>query len=438
MLQRFPTILALFLAALPMAAQALTPAGPSWPLADMPRFWILGEGNAHFSLDAFYFHSKENYDSTGNVNSPTTMEHVRYGNSRFHLGFGFTPRVSLFAQADLRGVFVKNTQGSNVSDDENYGFGDSFVGLRWLVFRSNSTDRVYPTEWSPETWLALVESTWQFPLYAQTRGGKPPLGNQSNDFTLLGRAAWYTNEWLGFAGSAGYTHRTSSYSAGVPWSLRADFNFVQAKNTRLWLEFASFEGVSRSNNILNVTQPDPIPGGSLLFKSETPTLRTGTIGAGYLISKEWELTGAAIFTASGIDAAKGFGGALGLAWRPYQVPELKYADFRRKQLKRLEQEPMSYRRREVLRYEYSATVLRVSPSGNFFQIGFGKKDGLKPGDTFHVFPTEDFSGNQREPMALAVVRVSRADDSFLRVEQKYDRTFLTRPGYEARRVIYSE
>jgi hypothetical protein len=423
----------LFFFALPAWA-----VGPSWPLADMPRFWILGEGNAHFSIDGFYSHSKENYDADGRVNSPATMEHVRYGNMRFHVGFGFAPQVSVFAQADLRAVFEKNAQGTNISDSDNYGFGDGFVGMRWLLYRSKSTDRVYPSEWAPETWLALAETTWLFPLYAQAKPGKPPLGEQSNDFTVMGRLVWYANEWLGLAGGGGYTHRTSGYRAGIPWSLRADLNFLQQKNFRFWLDFQSFEALKGAGNVLNPTQPDPLPGGSLLFKSEAPTVRSATLGLGYLLSKEWEIAAGALLTASGINTAKGFGGALGLAWRPYQMPELRYEEYRRNQLRKLEQEPMSYRRREVLRYGFQATVLRVSGSGNFFQIGFGKKDGVKAGDSFQVFAPDDFSGSERTPIALAVVKVSRAEDSFLRIEQRYEREIQVKPGFEARRVIFTE
>lgn len=430
-------LLALTLVSLFCASPALA-VGPVWPLADMPRFWILGEGNAHFSVDGFYFHTKENYDNLGQVSQPPAMEHVRYGNMRFHLGFGFSPRVSVFAQTDLRSVFMVNAKGSNISDDENYGFGDTFLALRWLLYRSRATDRIYPSEWSPETWLALVEGSWNFPLYAQAKPGKPPLGDQSNDFTTMGRIVWYANEWLGLSGNAGYIYRTSGYSAAIPWGLRADFNFLQANKVRFWADLQSYERTLADDVVLNPMQPDPIQGGSLLFKSDSPTLRSVTLGAAYLLSKEIELAAGALFTASGINAAKGFGGALGLAWRPYQMPELKYDDYRRQQIQRLQTEPRFYRQRSVLRYGLTATVLKVSAKGNFFQIAFGTKDGLKTGDTFQVFGPDDMSGNPRRPLAIARVQVARPEDSFLRVEQKYDPAFRLRSGQEARRVMFEE
>ncbi len=412
--------------------------GPTWPLADMPRFWILGEGNTHLSLDGFYFHTKENYDNNGQVNQPAAMEHVRYGNLRFHVGFGFTPRVSVFVQSNVHSLFMVNAKGSNISDDENYGFGDTFVALRWLLYRSQKTDKVYPTEWAPETWLALIEGSWLFPLYNQAKPGKPPLGDQSNDFTTMLRAVWYANEWLALAGNGGYIYRTAGYSAAAAWGIRTDFNFLREKKVRFWLDLQAYERTLKDGVILNPDQPDPIQSGSLLFKSDSPTLRFATLGAAYLISKEWELAAGALFTASGINAAKGFGGALGLAWRPYQVPELRYEEYRRLQLQRLEKEPYVYRQRAVLRYGLRATVVKVSSKGNFFQIGYGEKDGIKAGDTFQVFLPDDFSGKARRALAMAKVEVARPNDSFLRVEQKYDPSIQVRPGFEARRIIFEE
>lgn len=425
---RLLAILPLFLA---LTAQA---AGPSWPLADMPRFYILGEGNAHFSVDGFYFHTKENYDNDGLVAQPAAMEHVRYGNLRFHGAFGFSPRVSIFAQADARALFMMNAKGTNISDDENYGFGDAFLGFRWMLYRSSPTDKVYPSEWSPRTVLVLAEGSWLFPTYAQGKPGKPPLGDQSNDFTSMLRGVWYASEWLGLSANAGYLYRTAGYSALIPWGLRADFNFLRKLNWRFWIDFQAQESTLQDGVVLNPAQPDPIQSGSLLFKSDSPTVRSATLGTAVLLGKELELAAGAIFTASGINTAKGFGGALGLAWRPYQVPELKYEEFRREQLRKLENEPKVYRQKQVFRYGQKATVIRVSKEGNYFQIAYGSKDGIKAGDYFQVF-SDNYDQEERQPLALARVQVVRGEDSFLRVDQRYDPSFRLRAGMEAQRVI---
>lgn len=413
-------------------------AGPRWPISDIPRFWILGEGNAHFSADGGFFFTKENYNEQGVAEQPLNMQNVKFTDLRLHTGFGFTPTLSLFFQADIRNVFVQNTTGSNVSDTENRGFGDSFVAARYLLYRSRATDRVYPTEWTPDSWLALAEASWVFPLYDIAKSGKPPLGDQSNDFTGLVRLAWYANEWFALSGATGFTYRTANYRPLVPWNVRADLLFLKKSKFRLWAEVNAQERMGVPSAVINPQQVDPIAGGSLLFKSEAPTQRVGTIGAAYLIGREWELAVAGNVTATGVASAKGQGVQLGLAWRPYQVPELKYDDYRRAQIAKLQTEHRSYSNKPVVRYGFQATVLKVSGQGNFLKINFGRKDGLKVGDAFQVFEPDDFSGKTRTPLALARVHIARVDDSFLRVEQRYGNEVVLKPGYEVRRVIIEE
>jgi hypothetical protein len=419
-----------------------TPAfavGPSWPLSDTPRFWLLGENNTHLSLDTTYFTTRENYDLQGVVTKPPALTNLSYTNAKFHIGYGFAPKVSLFAQFDARGLFLKNAGATNLADVDNYGLGDMLLGMRWLLYRSRASDRVYPTEWTPDSWLAVAEGSWVFPLYDRTAQGKPPLGEQSNDFTGLMRLAWYANEWLGLSGSLGYTYRTAGYSAALPWNLRADFALSENQTGwRFWADLQSSESMKTSLFATNPTQLDFFQSGSLLFKSESPTLRTATLGAGFLLSKKWEMVGAGIITASGVAAAKGMGGALGIAYRPYQIPEIRYEQYRKEQIARLQAEPQQYKKRATLHYGISSTVLKVSAQGNYFKISLGSKDGIKTGDNFQIFAQDMMDGTPRRPLAIARVALAQTSESFLRVEQKLNEDIVIQPGQEARRVIYEE
>lgn len=428
-------LLCFALSLLPHPARAV---GANWPLTDTPRFWLLGEGSTHVSLDGTYFQTRENYDSVGQVVTPPFLEHVRYTNMRFHLGYGFAPKVSLFAQVDARGLFLLNRKGTAFSDADNYGFGDFFAGARWLAYRSRPSDRVYPTEWTPESWMAVVEGTWNFPLYDRAMQGKPPLGDQSNDFTAMGRLAWYANDWLGLSGGLGYTYRTAGYAAAIPWNLRADFSLLEQSGWRIWAEMRATEGFVKSNAIFNPSQLDFFPTGSLLFKSPSPTLRTVILGTGLLLSKKWEMVAGGLFTASGVSAAKGVGGSLGLVYRPYQVPEIKYAQYRKEQIQRLQEEPRRHQKRYVVRYGISATVLKVSNQGNFFKIAIGSQEGVKSGDNFQIFAPDQMDGSPRKPIAIARVVVARPADSFLRVEQKLSEDVAIQAGQEVRRVTVEE
>lgn len=426
-----------FLISFFIAANSFAANGSPWPISDYPRFWILGEGNSHFSLDTMYFFTKENYDNQGIVNQPSTMENVRYGRARFHGAFGLTPKISLYAQADLRGLFALNSRGSNISDDDNYGFGDAMLAGRWLVYRSRSSNRIYPTEWSPDTYAIIAEGSWVFPMYDRAMNGKPPLGNHSNDLTGMARAVWYINEWIAASGGLGYTQRTAGYAPEIPWTLRGDFIATKSQRWRLWAELYSSEAMSTKQNVFNPKEPDIIPGNSYLFKTEAPTLRTATIGVAHLISTKWEASLAGYLTTSGINAGKGSGGVLGLAWRPYQVPEIKYEAYRQEQRKRAEKETVESKKK-VLRYDYAATILKVSIRGNYFKIGFGSEEDVKVGDSFQVFEPNNFTNEERKPLALATVVAVKPHNSFLRVESDSETKTKILPGFEARRVVFEE
>ncbi|MGZ3669816.1 MAG: hypothetical protein ACXWR1_11420 [Bdellovibrionota bacterium] len=428
-----PLLLAL-LAPLPAFA-----VGASWPLADTPRFWILGEGLGHFSFDTYYFQTRENYDASGFASAPATEDRTHYTNFRANAGFGFAPKLSLFAQADVHALFESNTDAlaTGAAHNANQGFGDSFVGFRWLVYRSNPTDRVYPTEWSPESWIAIAEGTWTFPMYDTAAAAKPPLGDQSNDFTGMGRVAWYTNEWLAFSGGLGYIYRTAGYAALVPWNLRADFSAQERHKARFWVDFQSLEQTKKGTGlVLNPQQPDPFPNGSLLFKSYSPGIRTANLGAGYLLSREWEAVVGTFFTATGVNSAKGWGAGLGFTWRPYQVPEIKYEAYRQRQIERLQGEKKELRRREVVKYGFRATIVKVSAQGNYIKIYYGEKDRVRIGDTFYVMPPDKGEQFARRPVAYAVVAQVQPEAAFLHVEERYYPNINIDEGFEVRRVYF--
>jgi len=426
--------LLLFLFLAPANAFAI---GAAWPLSDTPRFWILGEGFGHLSLDSYYFQTRENYGSDGLASAPPAMDRLHYTNFRVHGAFGFAPKLSLFAQADARGLSMSSqaavaTAPPNAS---NQGLGDAFLGFRSLLYRSNSTNRVYPTEWSPESFVIILEGTWNFPMYDSTRAAKPPLGDQSNDFSGIARAAWYTNEWLAFSAGSGYIYRTAGYAPILPWNIRADFSLQERHRLRFWTELQSFQGLQQTNVALNSQQPDPIPNGSLLFKSYSPTIRTANLGVGYLLSKEWEAVAGTFFTATGVNSAKGWGAGLGFTWRPYQIPEIKYEEYRKRQIERLQTEKREFHR-PVVRYGFRATIVKVSNQGNYVKIFYGENDRVRVGDTFYIMPPDTLSASPRRPVASATAVQVLPDAAFLHVDEKYAENLSIQEGFEARRVYF--
>jgi hypothetical protein len=188
--------------------------------------------------------------------------------------------------------------------------------------------------------------------------------------------------------------------------------------------------------VLNPDQPDPFPNGSLLFKSYAPKLRTATLGMGYLVSREWELVGAGHITATGVNAAKGWGAGIGITWRPYQVPEIKYDEYRKIQIERLSHEKREFKRRDVVKYGFRATIVKVSNHGNYVKIFFGERDRVRQGDTFYIMPPEKEGAIARRPVAFATAVQVLPDAAFLHVDERYFNNVDIVEGFETRRVYF--
>jgi hypothetical protein len=241
---------------------------------------------------------------------------------------------------------------------------------------------------------------------------------------------------LAFRAVAGFIYRTAGFASLLPWNIRADFSLQQHKHIRFWSELQSFESLEGSAVAYNTHQIDPIPNGSLLFKSYSPTLRTANLGIGYLISKEWEAVAGGFFTATGENAAKGWGAGLGFTWRPYQVPEIKYVEYRKRQIERIKSEPRNSRR-EVVRYGLSSTVVKVSAQGNFLKIFYGAKDRIRVDDTFYVYvPPDTMNSQARRPVAFASVVQVQPEAAFLHVDERYVDGIAIQDGFEVRQVFF--
>src|SRR5690606_2227608 len=156
---------------------------------------------------------------------------------------------------------------------------------------------------------------------------------------------------------------------------------------------------------------------------------------GYLLSKEWELSAALFSTATGKNYAKGFGGGFGLAWRPYQVPEIKYEDYRLRQIERLQTEKREHRRK-VVKYGFRATIVKVSSAGNYVKIFYGEKDRVRIGDTFYIMPPDTQMRGARRPVGSATAVQVLPDSAFLRIDERYEEGLVVQEGFETRRIYF--
>lgn len=425
--------LLLFLSVASVLMPAAMAAGPQWPAADAPRFWMVGDGGPQISAEVAGLYSKENYDRNSVIVTPTGMDHVAAGAMRVNAGFGILQNFSLFGQLSANSVFSSNSETSRLENSSNYGLGDAFLALRWLVFRSVKPNRKFPTEWETGSFSGLVEGSWNFPLYNNTSSTKPPLGNHSNDFTGMARGVWYTNRWLALSFGAGYTYRTENYDAEIPYILRADILLPHAPMVRFFTDFSATEFIPNSKHRDLATVRMPFLNGSALYQMDDVRDRHGRIGIALQPNKEWEVVHAFSFSTSGMNTAKTYAYTIGVSWRPVGVPFLSEPEFEKRRETKIE-EPI-IPRRTVFGYGLKATVLKVSSRGNFLKIAYGKKDGVKPGNTFYVYEPDDLSGRDRPILATAKAVAVKEDESYLKIEERFDKTKPLAPGFEVQQVL---
>ncbi len=433
-MHRLQYLLLLFLCLLFCSPNDAAAAGAAWPISDSPRFWILGREAWHVSLEFSSYISSSNYDQQGLVYQPTNMTSLQFINPRFHVGYGLNRKVSVFAQ--IAGSYVTTNNIAPVSSGSYGGLGDAFVAIRWQVYRLR-TPLYDSADWLPQDFQALLEGSWNFPLYNHVASLVAPQGNESNDFTGMLRMAWYATRSFAFSGGLGLTMRTNSYGAELPYFLRVDFIPATIEQLRFWLDLYGEKRLSSIPNSLNAAQSDPIPGGSYLFKNTNYSQEKFGLGSSYLFSKDWELAAAYHNDIAGINASKGYELALALTYRPYKVIHIRNELENKKEEE--ERVVEKWRKRDAVTvYGFTAIIQKVSDHGNFFKIELSENDEVKPGDAFHVFRPSSKSFPERKLVAAAkIVRIDNRD-AFLRVEENFVSDIFINPGYEAQRIISTE
>lgn len=411
-------------------------AGPTWPITDYPRYWLFGEGFYSLSVDSTYTYSTQNYNQNGDANRPTTMSNIQFTNARAHVGVGVAPALSLFAQASLSSSVTSNAKYSGIPDGRNIGAGDGFFSARYLLFRSASANQEVPTDWTPNSFVLLLEPSWTFPLYEGPEKFDPARGDQSNDFSATLKFAGFLSHWFVASAGVGYTYRTAGYAGEIPFLLRGDITTSFRPFIRGWMEWKGNK--SRHNDRLKLapgsTNADAIPGGSLLFKGINSEQQQIGGGIGVLLSRDWEASSAFYKTISGTNSALASLFSLGLAYRPYQAVE-RNAEPPQEFIEKSQTEPKKKTKTSL--YAYAVPVQEVSVKGNFVKIGRGKNQNVSVGEHFHLFGPEKEQGKEKAAALLTVVSVS-PNQSYLKVEE----IFLADPKdlkinteFEARRII---
>lgn len=408
--------------------------GPDWPVTDKPENWLLPEGGYQISLDGSYLFSTSNFDNTGFQYTPAGMLNIKAYPMRLHAGFGFSPSWSIFGQFSTNNVTATNSNG--IASTNIFGLGDGFLATRINLFKQ-------------KYWEALSELAWTFPLYGSQSGGRPPLGDQTNDLSAMLRASVMPLNWLRLSTGIGYTLRTAGLSNELPYFFRGDARMPSEKLNFLstFLEYKITSSLKTDATTITGSRLNLIPGGSLLYKgvNSSKNLFGGGIGANLDKQKEWEIVGSIHTTFYGEYTAKSNIYSLGIAYRPNVNTHTTYkeeTDDREitnpdeESPKHMAVSKRPFKASNVFEYDQSARVEKASSKGNFLKISSGKVSGIRVGDQFHIFPPN--TNETSDAIALAEVVALRGNTAFLKVKELLGTRERINEGSLAKRIIVNE
>ena len=375
----------------------------------------VGPRVADLDLTFGYYNSSSNFNSSGSTLAPPQLASYRrlYGDAT--ATYGINDRFTLFGR--LTWTAVHSEFGGTIGD--SYGFEDQSVGIVMRLYEA-------PSKGFTIDFQAQVD----LPAYSNTQSlteKLPYLGDGSTDFTggpFIRVPVIHSDNDTEFDifGGAGYTYRTSNFSAAVPWAAGAKF-------------FPEKSPVGFNANIgvygIQSLKTDPVnpltgqrdsngSGGSLFINAVDPSLATVKAGIGYA----FEMVSVSAGFAEdfyGQSAPKGFTILGGVSLR----------------LDRGEKTPAAQTRRQsgkgFVNYSMEAHVKKAGGAPNQLRIDKGSQDNVATGQVFDIFELKGSEGSGL-PVARARVTGVAPEEAALTVIEYY-KEVLIEEGFIARRSV---
>jgi hypothetical protein len=314
-----------------------------------------------------------------------------------------------------------------------YGPGDQTVGLNYRILeKPHSVALDLQTQIDfPAYTVTAVSTTANDPTLA------PNLGDGSVDVTggafltyILAEKA--TNS-VKFVGGAGYTYRTSSFSAAVPWNAQIALQprregFV-AQAGAFGIQSLNTDSHPNNSTLLNTSSGSLGTGGSYVTNAINPSHATLRGLVGWRTGDDFELTGTVAQSIWGHEAPNGLTLALGFQTHfggekdtGPQDPAL--------------QSTIKYGRanRGYVNYDgLEAKVLRANDRFQLIKIDKGLDNGVQMGDTFDIFMT-NADGSVGSAVARGRVTSAKGNEAAIKIEEYFKEVWIEE-GFTARRPI---
>jgi hypothetical protein len=399
-------------------------AGFSWIQAETARadFYTHRWANEHVPAGRFLlrpetkvYGTSNNFDEAGQRVAPTRLNSFVRSQTELSLGYGIFSWFSVYARANW--VF---SQFSLMSPEESgfaYGLADQTVGTTFRVLELDAGLTID------------LQSQLDFPAYsnaAANDNGQPFLGDGTVDITsglFIEYAFDRRQRWKAGAG-VGFTYRTSSFAAAIPWSgfiaYEPSLSGFQVRIRSQNLTTLGNDPTGISNTILS----EPA-GGSFIVNGVNPSLYSFDVAAGWRFSQKFRLIGVFSSDYAGSNAPQGIMGAL--------VAELQFGRSTNTKITKAETRKFSKANPGFVSYSIQGYVTKVNDRLSLLKIDRGANDGVMVGQTFDIFEVES-DGSIGQVVATTQVLKVRPDEAALKITEYYKEVWIEK-GFVAKRRL---
>lgn len=380
---------------------------------------------------ALIYSTSSNYDPTGTRFAPTTLTSYKRYEGDGLLAIGLSDRFSIFGRLAYASVNLTSTT-SNAGTA--YGLLDQSVGASFRVYQSDTAKN--PTR---TPFIFDLQLQADLPAYNNNNAdtnSTPYLGDGTVDVTFGGflklPVSQGTNGSVFVTGGLGYSYRSSSYSAAIPWSVLANFErhhsgiFASAGAVGYQSLKNDGRGITIANQAaLNTLSPGS--GGSFITSAVNPSLIRLQGNLGYKMESGSSLLFGLDQSVWGQDAPYGLVISFGFQTH-FGEDAGSYTTSTGGKTRR-----NSLSHQGFVNYSLDAHVLKSNDRLNLVKIDKGQGDGVEPGQVFDIYkPLTD--GSAGEAVARCEVVSVKSGEAALSVTEYY-KEIAIEDGFLAKRLI---
>lgn len=321
------------------------------------------------------------------------------------------------------------TISGSIRPGSGYGFADQTVGVNYRLLESRSKSQ--PSH-SPPIFLD-IQVQGDLPAYntATSEASQTPYpGDGSTDITagLIGGVPIVVNksDSISAQAGAGYTYRSNSFSAAIPWMGTVIYSPYKEGLTAS----ASFIGLTSlltDPNASGALRSNAGAGGSFYIGGTNPSLMTIRASVGYKFEENTEMTLYGAQSIWGQATPQGFTLALGF--------QTRFGGSNSKNPVHMTPSSYGHSNKGFLNYSLEAKVMKSNDRMNLVKIDKGSQDGVEVGQFFDIFSVRR-DGIEEGAIARGQVTNVVQDAAALDITEYYKEVWIDE-GFVARRVIQS-